>query len=1718
MTTFGAGRTPARHKAEKGESERRRRRATAVVAVLLIVAGVLVQVVAPSASQAATAPVGQGFTVTKGDLAYILKQITISERHAATFTAEDPCKGLLAEPGDGIPDSEQVPDALTSYGLRTVDGSCNNLLPGRERFAASDQLFPRLTTPSFQAAEDSPPAFGPSHPTSYTSKSGLVFDSEPRVISNLVVDQTSSNPAAVAAAGHPVRTQGAEGSVPCDVQPDPVAGTPGSPEGCIPDHQSLPIPNVTTDAGLSPPFNGLFTLFGQFFDHGVDQTVKGGGTVFVPLKDDDPLIAGPDHKLGTSDDLRPDLRFMVLSRAANQPGKDGKLGTADDVQEAANTDTPWVDNSQTYASHASHQVFLREYQAVDGRPVDTGRLLTGPAGTPLAGGQARWVDVKKQAADLLGLKLEDKDVLNVPMLAVDPYGNFLPGPARGLPQYVTKTGLVEGDTANPVPVPSNVLTFDTPFLTDIAHNADPSPADADGDPRTPPVAPRPDDDTTASHDFASQPPGTYDDELLDSHFICGDGRCNENIGLTSIHQVFHSEHNRLVADMQNTLESDTSPAGVQALAAWQRTTGPAGWDYGQRLFQAARFVDEMEYQHTVFEEFARKVVPAIQPFHVYHADVNAAIPAEFAHAVYRFGHSMLTDTIDRRDAQGRNYNIPLLDGFLNPPEFNRDADGHVESSEKAAAGIMMGMSDQTGNEIDEFVVETLRNNLLGLPLDLAAINLTRGRSEGVLPLNQFRRQLFEKTHDAQLKPYTSWADYGQNLKHPETLVNLVAAYGTYPTVTAAKTVADKRAAAQLVVDPPSGVSPTADQVDFMNSTGAWADRPDGMSTTGLDDVDLWIGGLAENTQLFGGHLGSTFNYVFEKTLTDLQNGDRLYYLARTPGMNLRTALEGNSFGEMVMRNVDGADTLKADAFATADCKFQLSHLAGTPEGYAVDGPSVADDPATPDCDEHELLLRKPDGTIQYRARNSVDPPGINGQGVYNGTDGADKVVGGNDNDTVWGDGGDDVVDGYFGDDVVLGGAGDDRVTDAGGADVLRGGPGDDALDAGIGDDIVQGGDGKDLIDGGQNDNETFAGEGDDFIRAGEGADAVFGDGGDDWIEGGSGQDLLQGDHGAPFFDDPAEQRPGNDVFVGQVGENDYDAEGGDDIMSQNAAIDRNAGAGGFDWAIHQYDTVGADDDMEINNNLGPLPIQVVVNRDRWQEVEGNSGSPFDDVIKGTNDVPAELGGAGFTGCDVLDQAGVNRIKGLGELVPPLTGDLSAVEALSAAGACPLEGGVWGAGNILLGGGGNDTITGRGGDDIIDGDRELRVRISVRTDPADPSTEIGSTDALEHAYLPDDPTTLESAIFDGKVSPRQLVAVREIVDSGNSGDVDTAVFSGPRSSYDISTKGDTVTVAQTGQNLVGQKVSDGTDTLRNVERLQFSDQTLTASTPDRPTFTAGPVAGNGTVTLSFSAAADGLPPTTGIDVEARVGGTVEQVISLDGAATTRTLTTLTNGRTYTFRVRERNLFGAGEWSDESDPVTVNGTMTAPTDVVAIAGNAYAQVSWTPGEAGGFKQTGWRIDVRTHAGLVRTVDVHDPATTEYFVTGLRNGTRYTFVVHPLTAAGAGPASDACESVLPQGPPGAPVMRSSLRGATGGPLTLTARWSVPNAGGSPVLRQRLTVTRLAATGYRAVGTSTVSLGGSARSRTLRLTAGRYRFTVTVVTTFGTATSGWSTVSRPR
>ncbi len=1358
---------------------RKGRRRVSVLASVTLAAALVPTASMMSPAQAA--PVGQGFNLNASDLRFILQQIKISERHAATATTANPCGTLLGGGVNQIPNSSQGEEL--PWGLRTVDGTCNNLVPGQATYGAADQKFPRLTEAEFRDAE--PSIFGPpgGPNTSYSQKSGDVFDSEPRTISNLIVDQTAANPAAVAAAG-----------------PD---ATP-LPNG------SLPIPNVAPDVGLSAPYNSVFTLFGQFFDHGLDLVTKQGATVYMPLKPDDPLY-----------DDSPNARtnFMAVTRSLNQPGPDGQMGTADDVQEATNTTATFVDQSQTYTSHPSHQVFVRDYaNNAAGKPVSTGRMLEGPDT-----GMATWATVKEQAASLLGIQLRDTDVLSVPLLATDQYGRFEPGP-NGYPQIVLQNGtLREGNPAANgglgVPVPATAVPTGHAFLDDIAHHAQPrgdvNPADGPGQ-----VVDLARDSNAGTTDDNNR--STYDDEMLDAHFVAGDGRVNENIGLTAIHQVFHSEHNRLVGDIQDLITTENVD-----VAQWQLS--PGVWD-GERIFQAAKFVTEMEYQHLAFEEFARKVQPMVNAFGEggtgYNTELDPAISAEFAHAVYRFGHSMLTETVARKNADGTRNDVALLDAFLNPPEYTENG---ALTPEQAAGSIMRGMGRQVGNEIDEFVTGALRSNLLGLPLDLAAINMARARETGVPPLNEARRQFFADTNNSALRPYLSWADFSLSLKHQESLTNFVAAYGTHPTITG--NMAQRRAAAARIVadDPVADPQTPADSGAFMNSNGAWNTQE-----TGLNLVDLWVGGLAEKQMVFGGLLGSTFNYVFEKQMEDLQFGDRFYYLSRTAGLNLLTQLEGNSFAELIQRNTD-VEGLPADVFSRPDYMFNMSRLGASG--------AIPDDPTTEDYDEGNrgsepgMHLNRTGAHLRYAGPAHT---------VFNGTAGADRMWASEGDDTIRGNDGDDWMQGGDGVDNLIGGLGDDIMNDLFGDDNLKGGDGNDALSSGQGfaADLNQGGRGRDFITPGNDDTETFGGPGNDFVLGGAGIDTVFGDDGSDWIEGGAGPfNLLQGDNGAPFQNDP--NQPGHDVLDGDGGEQDFDSEGGDDIMLLGPGIQRAEGMSGFDWAIHRGDPQAGDSDL---NFLGILPPSVGALRDRFDLVEALSGWNKDDVLRGNSGIPAELLGQISPEDQVLNQAGINRIDGLADLLP--------------AGATSFR-----AGNIIIGGGGSDTMEGRGENDTIDGDAWMNVQLRA------PNPD---TPAPDDTKLVNQLSQLESDVFAGRINPGDISIVREIMPGAPGGDTDTAVFSDVRVNYDCQINdgpsepcdvndltppaGATVTVThvtvppdeEPEEDEPDDGVrNDGIDTLTNVEALVFAD-TRPPSAPRN--VTAEPA--NGSATVSWSTPATG----------------------------------------------------------------------------------------------------------------------------------------------------------------------------------------------------------------------------------------------------------------------
>ena len=90
------------------------------------------------------------------------------------------------------------------FGLRTVDGTFNNLVPGQEGFGASDQNFPLQIDQVFRNEldgdmldPDGPAPARRRHQHQLRQHHPASLDADPRIISNLIVDQTISNPVAV---------------------------------------------------------------------------------------------------------------------------------------------------------------------------------------------------------------------------------------------------------------------------------------------------------------------------------------------------------------------------------------------------------------------------------------------------------------------------------------------------------------------------------------------------------------------------------------------------------------------------------------------------------------------------------------------------------------------------------------------------------------------------------------------------------------------------------------------------------------------------------------------------------------------------------------------------------------------------------------------------------------------------------------------------------------------------------------------------------------------------------------------------------------------------------------------------------------------------------------------------------------------------------------------------------------------------------------------------------------------------------------------------------------------------------------------------------------------------------------------------------------------------------------------------------------------------------
>ena len=259
-----------------------------------------------------------------------------------------------------------------------------------------------------------------------------------------------------------------------------------------------------------------------------------------------------------------------------------------------------------------------------------------------------------------------------------------------------------------------------------------------------------------------------------------------------------------------------------------------------------------------------------------------------------------------------------------------------------------------------------------------------------------------------------------------------------------------------------------------------------------------------------------------------------------------------------------------------------------------------------------------------------------------------------------------------------------------------------------------------------------------------------------------------------------------------------------------------------------------------------------------------------------------------------------------------------------------------------------------------------------------------------------------------------------------------------------------------------------------------------------------------VALTWTApASDGGSPITGYRITPWIKDKAQPAVLTGSAATSYTVTGLSNSTTYTFTVAAINAIGTGPESAQSPPVRPAGPTTpgVPTEVTGAPGDRSVLLSWTaPASDGGSPITGYRITpwIRDKA---QPAVLTGSAATSHTVTALTNGTTYTFTVAAINAVGTGPQSAASPAITPAAAavPGAPTA------VTGSPLdgAVALSWTAPLSDGGSAI-----------TGYQVtpyVGTTAetpILTGSSATSHTVTglINGTAYTFRVAAINAVGT------------
>jgi fibronectin type 3 domain-containing protein len=174
------------------------------------------------------------------------------------------------------------------------------------------------------------------------------------------------------------------------------------------------------------------------------------------------------------------------------------------------------------------------------------------------------------------------------------------------------------------------------------------------------------------------------------------------------------------------------------------------------------------------------------------------------------------------------------------------------------------------------------------------------------------------------------------------------------------------------------------------------------------------------------------------------------------------------------------------------------------------------------------------------------------------------------------------------------------------------------------------------------------------------------------------------------------------------------------------------------------------------------------------------------------------------------------------------------------------------------------------------------------------------------------------------------------------------------------------------------------------------------------------------------------------------------VATNVTTTSFTDTGRTNGTTYYYTVAAVNAVGTSPQSGEASATPQATVPSAPTGLVASAGNASVVLSWTvPNSDGGSPITGYNVYRGTAPGGEGGTPVAtNVASSSFTDTGLANGTTYYYKVAAVNAAGTSPQSGEA-SATPQPAATAPSAPQSLT-AVGSNGAVQLSWTAPASNG--------------------------------------------------------------------